>query len=645
MAGAAELEWLSRPSRGGLFGRLRAVLGRVPTWLRRRPPAPDSACPVCLQIVRADAKRCSRCGELLSFDDPLVALKRLKIAWPEPEVEVVEALPQGFGPVDPERLRLRELAEELLVSPGHAFSVLRCFADHRLAQAIERYPHQISTVRRVLGELGGRALLADEVGLGKTIEAGLVLAELRARQLCARALILMPPGLLDQWQGDLGEKLGLPVTRIDHPSDLRDPPEIGLLSIYTARGERYRTTIHQHDWDLVVVDEAHRLRNRRTQLHQFVRGIRTRRLLLLTATPIHNSLVDLYTLVNLVKPGLLGRPAVFRREFGITRGGRAIQNHQRLRSVLREAMIRNRRSTAGIALPPRHAAIQWVTLSEPEQRLYRTLTDRLRLRFGQSPSLAIGRLATAQRRLTSTPHSVRGVLDWLVDSALEQQVIDLLAQIGVGQKILALFKLCSLYPDEQILVFSEVRESVEAIAAQLASWDQSVTHWHGGMPATARHDALTDFRQGRRRILVGSDALAEGQNLQHCRVLVNFDLPWNPFRIEQRIGRVHRLGQRREVFVMSLVARDTFEADLAQLLARKLRLFELSVGELDPILGDLADSEADIERFLVRIALAESKDRERELAAFARLLEDGYLRHRELAERQELLPDLSAVGD
>ena len=176
-------------------------------------------------------------------------------------------------------------------------------------------------------------------------------------------------------------------------------------------------------------------------------------------------------------------------------------------------------------------------------------------------------------------------------------------------------------------------------------WGEAVARWHGRLGPAARQEALAAFRPGRARILVGSDALAEGQNLQRCRIVVNFDLPWNPFRIEQRIGRVHRLGQQREVFVLSLVARDTFEADLVRLFVEKLHLFELSVGELDPIIGEVIESEDELERMLTRIALAESGDRERQLDDFARTLEDAYLRHRDAARRQEALPELSALGE
>jgi superfamily II DNA or RNA helicase len=639
---AAELDWVTRPPEPSLaerlWRRLRALLAISPF----RPDAPDNACPFCFRSVRGDAARCPRCGELLTPEDAVAALRRLGVAWPEPVVEFPDIAPDALAGVDPERLRLRELAQEEIFARGHAFAALASLGDPRLGASLERYPHQVATVQRVLGELGGRAILADEVGLGKTIEAGLILAELRARNLCGRALILVPPALLDQWEEELGGRLGLPVRRVESPRAWERPPEVALLSIFTAKGGRHSTAIQAQPWDLVIVDEAHRLRNRRTQMHQFVRTLRARSLLLLTATPMHGSALDLYALAGLVRPGLLGTPGQFRTRFGITDGGRRIRRARELRGVLREVMVRNRRATAGVYLPPRYAAVRWLSLPPEERVLHDAALYALReAAAGGRPTF--GRLAALQRRLTSTPQAAAAALAWLTDAG-RRDLASLAGAAGIGAKVWALHELLQLYPSEPVLVFSEFPESVEAIGARLAEWGEPAVWWHGRLGAEARTAALAAFRGGERRILVDTDALAEGQNLQHCRIIVNVDLPWNPFRIEQRIGRVHRLGQRREVFVLSLVARDTFEAALARLFIDRLHLFELAVGELDPVLGDLADSEADLEGFLLRIALAEGRDRERELASFARTLEDGYLRYRAVTRRHELLPDLGAVA-
>lgn len=636
---------MTRPAGPSFADRLRALRKLLPSWLPRPASRPVAACPVCLHPVGAKARRCSVCGEVLSQGDPLAALGRLGVQWPVTQVAVEGFPPEPLECISLEQLRLRELVVELLLAPGNAYATLRSPAARHLGDTLERYPHQIATVQRVLGDMGGRALLADEVGLGKTIEAGLVLAELQARQMCRRALILAPPALLDQWYGELTCKLGMPATRLQHPSQLDQPPEIALLSIYTARGDRFREALLRHPWDVVIVDEAHRLRNPRTQIHRFVQQLRARFLLLLTATPLHSSLRDLHTLVNLVRPGSFGSYRRFSSEFGVSQGGRRLGEQRRLRTALREVMVRNRRSSAGVALPPRRAAIRWIGLPVAEMTLYQEVTRELRLLVESHPRANVAPIAGFQRRLTSSPQAARRSLRLIPDPVRRLELEELLRDVDVGEKSWALSKLCALYAQEQILVFSEFRESVEAIAEQLSRWGESVAYWHGGMAGGERQRALAGFRSGACRILVGSDALAEGQNLQHARLLVNYDLPWNPFKIEQRIGRVHRLGQKREVFVISLVALDTFEAELARLLVQRLHLFELSVGELDPILGELAPAEPDFEQFLMRIALAEDREREERLGEFARTLNDAYLRRRELREYQNALPELGAMEE
>src|SRR5215204_1377862 len=210
------LDWISRPTPppSALSRRWSALR----EWLGRRFTGPETAYPFCLRPLNVRAARCPGCRERLIPDDLAAALRGLGVEWPAPEITVAGTLPEDFDTIEPERLRLRELAQEELFGAGDAFATLACLTDQRIGTAIDRYPHQLETVRRVLGEVGGGALLADEVGLGKTIEAGLILAELRARGLCRKAIVIAPPALLEQWHEELTERLGLPVTRVRQPS-------------------------------------------------------------------------------------------------------------------------------------------------------------------------------------------------------------------------------------------------------------------------------------------------------------------------------------------------------------------------------------------------------------------------------------------
>lgn len=209
--------------------------------------------------------------------------------------------------------------------------------------------HQRRAVERVLFAMGGRALLADEVGLGKTIEAGAVLKELLLRGLVRRALILVPAALLRQWQWELECHLGVPVGVQPAERD-RDRPQVVLTSLEWARMAAHVPVLQARPWDLVIVDEAHRLKNRASAGFRLVAGLQKSYLLLLTATPVHNHLQELYNLVSLLRPGQLGTPASFRRQF--TAGPRAVRNAEHLRRLVAEVMVRTRRAEAALRLPP-----------------------------------------------------------------------------------------------------------------------------------------------------------------------------------------------------------------------------------------------------------------------------------------------------
>ncbi|MGH9154173.1 MAG: SNF2-related protein, partial [Acidimicrobiales bacterium] len=181
----------------------------------------------------------------------------------------------------------------------------------------EPFPHQLAAAARALRSMRGRAILADEVGLGKTIEAGLVLSELRARALATRVLVVTPAGLVGQWREELERKFALP-TEEARPGPVatgRDAPVV-VASIAAGRRPPLRDALTAEPWDLVVVDEAHRVRNPRSASGRLVRALRARHLLLLTATPVENRLGDLFELVNLVRPGHLGTAAQFRSRHG-----------------------------------------------------------------------------------------------------------------------------------------------------------------------------------------------------------------------------------------------------------------------------------------------------------------------------------------
>ncbi len=246
----------------------------------------------------------------------------------------------------------------------------------------EPFDYQLQTARTVLRRMRGRGILADEVGLGKTIEAGLVLSELRMRGLADQALVVVPAGLVDQWRDELERKFGLPTT-IARPGSTpaceigMDRP-VTLASLAAARRDPLLGELTDTNWDVVIFDEAHRLRNPRSASGKLARGLRARYLLMLTATPVENKLSDLYQLVSLVAPGLLGTPAEFRAKHGAASVESRPRNLEELRARTNEVMVRHRRSEVAVMLPPRLAETILVTPGIDEAGLYADIVRRVR---------------------------------------------------------------------------------------------------------------------------------------------------------------------------------------------------------------------------------------------------------------------------
>ncbi len=260
-----------------------------------------------------------------------------------------------------------------------------------LVREMEPLEHQIRTVKTVLRRFRGRALLCDEVGLGKTIEAGLILSELMIRGLVRSVLVLVPPSLIEQWQGEMRRKFAIELISHDSPSFREQGTKAWggfdqvIASIHTAKREPHKSAIQARKWDMVIVDEAHHLRNRNTQTWKFASEVQKQFILLLTATPVQNNLEELYNLVTLLEPGLLSTSRQFLRRFVDRRDKLTPRNVNELHNLLAEVMIRNRRSTVGLQFTRRWAKTERIPLSLPEQSLYHDVTDFVRghLRGGQ----------------------------------------------------------------------------------------------------------------------------------------------------------------------------------------------------------------------------------------------------------------------
>ncbi|WP_217997838.1 DEAD/DEAH box helicase [Alicyclobacillus acidiphilus] len=512
------------------------------------------------------------------------------------------------------RLSLRSGFEELL--------------SLKLLHEITPFPHQIRTVERVLRRMRGRALLCDEVGLGKTIEAGIVMTEYLLRGLVKRVLILTPPSLVEQWKEEVTRKLGLAFVCYDEARfKAADKPwqtfEHIIASLDTAKREPHRDEILATEFDLVIVDEAHHLKNKSTLAWKFVNQLKKKYILLLTATPIENDMSELFNLITLLKPGQLLTEAEYKRRFIDKSDPLQPKNVAELKKLVQGVMIRNRRSTTGVIHSTRSAETILVPQSPDEQLFYTRLSQFVkdRLQAGvhaasrsKSTELREDRLADEGRTGGLQPFVVKQLLRQAGSSAAcvlatlrkslsipgIQEVIDIGERIRMSGKEDALLKIVKNTPD-QVVVFTGFVETQHAVSKFLEHAGLDVVTFHGGMSRAQKEQSIEKFRAGV-KVLVSTESGGEGRNLQFCHCMVNYDIPWNPMRIEQRIGRIHRIGQQQDVTIYNLAAKGTMEEHILRILDAKVNLFQLVIGELDMILGTL-DEKREFEDILMDIWL------------------------------------------
>ncbi len=490
-------------------------------------------------------------------------------------------------------------AGELATHSG--FDQLICLP---LVRDMEILEHQVRTAKTVLRRMRGRALLCDEVGLGKTVEAGLVTSELRMRGLARSILVLVPPSLIEQWQGEMRRKFSLDLVNHDAPAFRERGPtawqehDLVIASIHTAKREPHRARILARKWDLVIVDEAHHLRNRSTQLWRFVSELQKQFMLLLTATPVQNNLDELFNLVTLLEPGLLRTAKQFQKQFVDKKDKLTPRNVNELHGLLSEVMIRNRRGSVGLQFTRRLARTDRVAMNPSEEQLYQQVAGFVRRHLAaKDAGGGLGRMAlvSLQMALGSSSQAAAGTLAKLAEHAnldtQTRETLTTLAQAAQEQhesaKVSRLLEILAEFPDKMV-IFTQFRATQEMLATKLRQKGHSLALFHGGLSRLEKEATVNAF-QGPARLLLATESGSEGRNLQFAHAVCNFDLPWNPMKIEQRIGRLSRIGQTHDVHVFNLVAAGTVEAAVLHLLEAKLNLFELVIGEIDMILGNLDD--------------------------------------------------------
>jgi len=498
-------------------------------------------------------------------------------------------------------------AEEANLVPD--FHAIQCLS---LLPHFEPMAHQIDTARRVLHEMRGRAILADEVGLGKTIEAGLILKEYLIRGLVKKALVLVPASLVLQWVRELNGKFDIPA--VAQRKAYSWDNDIVVASMDTAKRDPHRQTLLDNEYDLIIVDEAHKLKNKRTGNYQFINELRKKYCLLLTATPVQNDLSELYNLITLLKPGQLGGEGDFATNFVADR--RVPKNEAKLQEALGQVMIRNRRSDGGVEFTKRLVTNVPMRLSPEEMALYEGVTDYVRKHAAsESGDMAsMLSLVTLQREVCSSRDAVFLTLINLFKKTTEDsplrariwELVELIKGIKSNTKAEKTMELVRSLNDKAI-IFTEYRATQEYLLKYFNEHGLVAVPYRGGMNR-GKKDWMMELFRRRAQVMIATEAGGEGINLQFCHHVINFDLPWNPMRVEQRIGRVHRLGQTEDVQIFNLCTLGTIEEHIVSLLHEKINMFELVIGELDEIIQQF-EKEETLERRLAQLVL-ETEDGE-----------------------------------
>jgi superfamily II DNA or RNA helicase len=504
--------------------------------------------------------------------------------------EPIETLPASAFPRLLRPRAWQRLARSVLAEATSSYDSLRSPRRANLALL----PYQLEPALAVVRGVAARILIADEVGLGKTIQAGLIISELNERQTGARVLVITPAGLRDQWQSELRARFDIESTRLDATALARAGGQwsgnpwsahgVIVTSLdYVKRPEVVRA-LEALVWDVLVFDEAHALAGRsdRATVASLL-AQRARTLVLLTATP-HSG--DGRAFARLAELGdILGRfpLLVFRR----TRLDVGLMSRRKTRS------LRIRPTPAERAVHDALLAYTQLVWRQSSTSSGARLAMTVLARRACSSAWSLARSIETRLRLLSideTPDTHQLALPFadpgtedgapanelsapgLPDRYEERRWLDHLLRLARlaeldESKLAALARLLRR-SREPAIVFTEYRDTLDRIARYLQ--DVEHTRIHGGLTRGERQEALAKFGAGPVDVLLATDAASEGLNLHHrCRLVINLELPWTPVRLEQRIGRVERLGQTKQVHAVHLLAAHTCEErSVAALIAR-----------------------------------------------------------------------------
>lgn len=510
--------------------------------------------------------------------------------------------------VFPDEYRLYRAALEWDLTDPIVIETRKDFkSEKRWRNKLEPYHHQVTNIITFCRRLPV-TLLADDVGLGKTVSAGLVASELISRARVSRLLIVCPKLLGPQWQDELK-------TKFDIPSEIAvgkklisaEPEELGAVITTYASARLHLDKIPEDRFQMLVLDEAHKLRNLygvdpppqvALRFKKALEARRFRYVLMLTATPIQNRLWDLYSLVDLLTVARghqnpFGSEGMFARKFiaDSREQARHLKSDAReeFRSIVYGYMSRVRRGDAKLYFPDRVVQLHRVDPTAPELELIQVIAK---------PIQRLNRLAQISilQALTSSPHALMAQIVTMarnrtIPEELAAAVCSIVGSMGTSAKLKGLRTLVDRLIREnperwRMVVFTGRRETQTTIQAFFEQKGLKVGIINGSS-GHRNQDTLAQFRRNPPdcHIIVSSEAGSEGINLQVANVLVNYDLPWNPMIVEQRIGRIQRLAsEHAKVSILNLILRGTFEEYIVGRLMEKLQMASHAIGDIEALL-------------------------------------------------------------
>ena len=529
---------------------------------------------------------------------------------------------------------------------------------------IDPLPFQIEAVYGyVLNLPKVRFLIADDPGAGKTIMAGLVLKELKLRGVIKRILIVVPGHLKDQWRRELQERFQEPFTLIGrqvmdahYGENVWERENQIITSIDFAKQEDILNTLANVQWDLVVVDEAHKMaayrygittsKTERYRLGE-VLSKNTKHLLFLTATPHKGDPENYRLFLDLLEPGFFATKEMVKESIDNTENPLFIR---RLKEDLKDFDGRP-------IFTNRYAVTLKFRLSDRERILYNQLSDYVVSQYNKAIQKTSNKgiafaLLILQRRLASSTYALYKSLERRkerLEKLLKEQDIkiktssfdleddedveenerwqrekeweslsvsenkeELKKEIYIINELIAISsefinneeevklkelkkaieegfkKIEELQGNKKILIFTESRDTMDYLVNKIKSWGYRVNFIHGGMSLEERIEAEKIFKN-ETEVMVATEAAGEGINLQFCHIMINYDIPWNPNRLEQRMGRIHRYGQKKDVYMFNIVAEDTREGEVFKKLFEKIEEIKNSLGtdKVFDIIGDI----------------------------------------------------------